>query len=91
MSLAYFSHPPHNIDKRLSPVPEATMTNMQVGLWTARLGSRLTQRELAHRAGIARKTVSELETGKSWPTLIVALKLAKVLERPVEELFRLTK
>jgi len=47
----------------------------------------LTQQQLANLIGISKKTISAYETGKAVPSLRVALKLSKILEVPVEELF----
>ena len=61
-----------------------------------RLGNRLkerrgelgwTQAELAERVGVSRKTVNTVENGVFVPSTLLALKLAAVLERPVEALF----
>lgn len=52
-----------------------------------RLG--LTQAALAERAGVSRKTINTVENGVFVPSTVLALKLARVLERPVEALFRL--
>jgi len=53
----------------------------------ARLG--LTQAELAERIDVSRKTINTIENGVFVPSTILALKLARALGRPVEELFRL--
>lgn len=53
----------------------------------ARLG--ISQAELAHRAGVTRQAVSAIESGKAAPTMAVALRLARVLGRRVDDLFRL--
>jgi molybdopterin molybdotransferase/putative molybdopterin biosynthesis protein len=45
--------------------------------------------ELARRAGISRQTIYAMEAGDYIPNTAVALKLARELEVPVEELFRL--
>ena len=47
----------------------------------------LTQAELAERVGVTRKTVNTVENGVFVPSTILALKLAKALDRSVEELF----
>ncbi len=49
----------------------------------------LTQEQLAQLAGVTRKTINTVEKGKYIPSTYLALKLAKVLGAPVEELFRL--
>jgi putative transcriptional regulator len=47
----------------------------------------LTQAELAERVGVTRKTVNTVENGVFVPSTILALKLARALDRSVEELF----
>jgi putative transcriptional regulator len=37
--------------------------------------------------GVSRKTINTIETGRFVPSTILAIRLARVLERPVEELF----
>ena len=49
----------------------------------------LTQADLAALAGLTRKSINAIETGKMVPSIVLALKLAKVLEVPVESLFSL--
>jgi putative transcriptional regulator len=39
--------------------------------------------------GVTRKTINTVEKGKYVPSTYLALKLAKVLEVPVEELFQI--
>jgi len=51
----------------------------------AQLG--LTQAELAHRVGVSRKTVNTVENGVFVPSTLLALKLARALSVPVEQLF----
>jgi putative transcriptional regulator len=50
----------------------------------------LTQAELAERCGVTRKTVNTVENGVFVPSALLALKLARALEQPVEELFWLS-
>lgn len=45
------------------------------------------QAEVADRLGIARQTVNALETGKYAPSLPLAFKIAKLFEKPVEDIF----
>ena len=47
----------------------------------------LTQAELAERCGVSRKTVNTVENGVFVPSTLLALKLARALDRQVEELF----
>ncbi|MBL9071747.1 MAG: helix-turn-helix transcriptional regulator [Sphingopyxis sp.] len=48
-----------------------------------------TQAELAERVGVSRKTINTIENGVFMPSTLVALKLSRVLGRPVEALFAL--
>lgn len=49
-----------------------------------------TQAELAFLVGVTRKTINTVENKVFIPSTILALKLAKVLEVPVEEIFYLS-
>lgn len=49
----------------------------------------LTQAKLAEMAGVTRKSVNAIETGRMVPSVLLALKLASVLSVPVEALFSL--
>lgn len=52
-----------------------------------RLNAGITQAGLAALVGVSRKTVNTIENCVFVPSTIVALKLAKALGYPVEELF----
>ena len=47
----------------------------------------LTQAQLADLAGITRKSINAIESGRMVPSTILALKLARALGVTVEELF----
>jgi putative transcriptional regulator len=47
----------------------------------------LTQGELAELVGVTRKTVNTVENGVFSPSALLAIKLAAVLNVPVEQLF----
>jgi putative transcriptional regulator len=47
----------------------------------------LRQEDLARRLGVTRQTIIAVENGKYNPTLELAMKMARLLGRPVEELF----
>jgi putative transcriptional regulator len=49
----------------------------------------LTQAALAERAGVTRKSVNAIEAGRMVPSVLLALKLARVLGVSVETLFSL--
>ncbi len=58
-------------------------------LRAAREARGWTQAELAQQVEVSRKTVNTVENGVFIPSTLLALKLARALGRPVEELFRL--
>lgn len=47
----------------------------------------LTQAALAELVGVSRKTINTVENGVFVPSTLLALKLARALGRPVEDLF----
>lgn len=47
----------------------------------------MTQAALAEAIGVSRKTVNTVENGVFIPSTLLALKLARAFDRPVEELF----
>ena len=49
----------------------------------------LTQAELGRLVGVTRQTISSIENGEFVPSALLAFILAKCLEMPVEQLFRL--
>ena len=50
---------------------------------------RWTQADLAERVGVSRQTINSIETGRFEPSLSLALKLARLIDGPVEALFSL--
>ena len=55
----------------------------------ARAEARMTQQQLAEAAGVSRQTINAIESGKFVPSTVLALKMAKIFNRPVEEIFQL--
>jgi putative transcriptional regulator len=51
------------------------------------LHGEMTQEELARRLGVARQTVIAIERGKYNPSVALAIRIARVFELPVEEVF----
>ncbi|MBP5189660.1 MAG: helix-turn-helix transcriptional regulator [Bacteroidales bacterium] len=62
---------------------------MKNRLKVARAEMDLTQGELAERIGVTRQAVNSIELGKYVPSTVLALKMAKLFGKPVEELFML--
>ncbi len=46
------------------------------------------QEDLARKAGVTRQTINAIENDKYNPTLVLAMRLARLLKTPVEELFQ---
>lgn len=46
-----------------------------------------TQQELADRVSVSRQTIISLEGGRYNPSIVLAIKLARLFGMPVEELF----
>ena len=51
--------------------------------------SNLTQAELATAVGVSRQTVNTIESNRYVPSTVLALKIARVFEKPLEEIFML--
>jgi putative transcriptional regulator len=49
----------------------------------------ITQAELAEKVGVSRQTINSIESNKYIPSTLLALKIARVFEKPVEEIFSL--
>jgi putative transcriptional regulator len=47
----------------------------------------MTQQQLAEKIGVTRQTANAIETGKYWPSLEVAFRIAEVFELRVDEIF----
>jgi len=49
----------------------------------------LTQDELAQRIGVSRQTINSIETNRYLPSTLLALKLSKLFDKPVNDFFKL--
>ncbi|SEQ77369.1 helix-turn-helix transcriptional regulator [Pedobacter rhizosphaerae] len=49
----------------------------------------ITQAELADLIQVSRQTINTIESGKYVPSTVLALKMAKVFGKPVDEIFEL--
>ena len=56
-----------------------------------RAKKNLTQADLADKIGVSRQAINSIETGKFIPSTLLALKMAKVFQTTVEEIFQLEK
>ena len=62
---------------------------MKNRLKVARAEMNITQGELAEKIGVTRQAVNSIELGKYGPSTVLALKMAKLFGKSVEELFML--
>lgn len=51
----------------------------------------MTQEELANKISVSRQTINAMEANKYVPSTVLALKIARVFNKPVEEIFQLEK
>jgi putative transcriptional regulator len=51
----------------------------------------LTQEELANKVSVSRQTINAMEANKYVPSTVLALKIGKIFNKPVEEIFILEK
>ena len=49
----------------------------------------MTQQQLATAVGVTRQTIHSIETGKFVPSTVLALKIARTFQQPVENIFSL--
>ncbi len=62
---------------------------MENKIRVARAEVRMTQQQLAEAIGVSRQTINAIESGRFVPSTLLALKMARLFGKPVEELFRL--
>lgn len=62
---------------------------MKNRLKVARAELDITQDELAKHIGVSRQTINAVESGKYVPSTVLALKMAQVFGKSVEEIFML--
>lgn len=49
----------------------------------------LTQEDLANKVSVSRQTINAMEANKYVPSTVLALKIARLFSKPVEEVFML--
>lgn len=52
------------------------------------LAGEMTQAELGERIGVTRQTIAAIEAGKYSPSLEAAFRIARIFEKPLEEIFQ---
>lgn len=61
---------------------------MKNELRTLRAARAWSQGDLAERLGVSRQTVNAIEAGRYDPSLPLAFKIARLFERPIEQIFQ---
>jgi putative transcriptional regulator len=56
-------------------------------LRVARVECDLSQSDLADAVGVSRQTISSIETGQYGPSALLAFRIARALDAPVDRLF----
>ena len=64
---------------------------MQNTIKVERAIKNMTQADLADKIGVSRQTINAIETNKYVPSTILALKMAKLFGKTVEDIFKLEK
>ncbi len=62
---------------------------MKNNLRVERAIKNITQEELAKLIGVSRQTINAMEANKYVPSTVLALKIAKVFDKKVEDIFML--
>lgn len=65
------------------------VSNLITSLKSIRESRGMTQQELAERIGVRRETILHLENNRYNPSLEMALKIARVFDLKIEDLFEL--
>ncbi|MGE6630619.1 helix-turn-helix transcriptional regulator [Bacillus sp. NPDC077027] len=60
---------------------------MKTRLKELRARDGINQTELAKRAKVSRQTISLIERGELMPSLLIAVKLSRIFEEPIEQIF----
>lgn len=51
--------------------------------------TNITQAQLAEKIGVSRQTINAIEAGKYVPSTVLALKIAKLFDKSVNDIFEL--
>jgi putative transcriptional regulator len=62
-------------------------TEMRNNVKELRKQANLRQEDMARLLGVTRQTIIAIENNRYNPTLALAMKIARLLKRPVEEIF----
>lgn len=60
---------------------------MKNNIKVSRAERSMTQQQLAEAVGVSRQTVNAIESGRFIPSTVLALKVARLFGKPVEQVF----
>ena len=63
--------------------------HLRTNIRELRESRNMSQKELGELVGVSRQSINYIEMGKTSPKITVALKIAKIFNTPVEEIFEL--
>jgi putative transcriptional regulator len=66
-------------------MPSRKIKNNIKDLWLQ--NQRMSQALLAEKVNLSRQTISAIESGKNTPNLLIAMQLAEVFDKKIEEVF----
>jgi len=62
---------------------------MKNSIRVERAVKNITQQELAEKIGVSRQTINAIESNKYVPSTVLALKMARLFEKKVDDIFTL--
>lgn len=63
--------------------------DMKNSIRIERAVKNITQQELAEKIGVSRQTINAIESNKYVPSTVLALKMARLFEKKVDDIFTL--
>ena len=84
-----FHHPFQVGDLSPQPFTKPGGVSMKNNIRVERAIKNITQADLAEQVGVSRQTINTIESNKYVPSTVLALKIARVFNKPLEEIFML--
>jgi putative transcriptional regulator len=73
----------------MSFIATPSQSQMKNSIKVERAIKGITQEELARLVSVSRQTINAMELNKYVPSTVLALKIARVFEKPLEQIFSL--